>query len=135
MVQEFKKVLATLNDPNKRGTEIKRSDENERYPHKHKSQWLLLDIFVHKVFEVNFNIRYQGVKHLKKNKGTFSLSTFKTDITKLPLFLKIFFPFWSLKLIIVLNTFWTKISKSSHCGIDRKTPGQSMYFVTNLMLL
>ena len=69
MVQEFKKVLATLNDPNKRGTEIKRSDENERYPHKHKSQWLLLDIFVQKVFEVNVNIRYQGVKHLKKIKA------------------------------------------------------------------
>ena len=35
MIVDFRKLLTTISDPNERGTEIKRSDENDRYPHKH----------------------------------------------------------------------------------------------------
>ena len=37
MIVDFRKLLTTISDPNERGTEIKRSDENDRYPHIHNS--------------------------------------------------------------------------------------------------
>ena len=43
MIAGFRKLLTTISDPNEKGTEIKRSDENDRYPHIHKgSLWEFL---------------------------------------------------------------------------------------------
>ena len=42
----------------------------------HLSQWLLLGIFVQKVFKTNFNFKYQRVQNIKNN------STFIISISK-----------------------------------------------------
>ena len=43
MIEDFRKLLTTISDSNEKGTEIKRSDENDRYPHIHKgSLWEFL---------------------------------------------------------------------------------------------
>ena len=76
--------------------------------------WLLYGIFVQNVFETNLIFRYQRVKNQKKNKDTDFISTFKIDITRVPLFFSDFFTRWYLKLRFVSNNFWTKIPKSSH---------------------
>ena len=51
-----------------------------RYDHQKRwtvcSQWLLLRIFILKLFETNLNFRYQWVKNPKKAKGTSVISTF-----------------------------------------------------------
>ena len=45
----------------------------------HFTQWLLLGIFVRKVFDTNLNFRYyQRVKKSKKNKDTFCYVNFKS---------------------------------------------------------
>ena len=43
MIVDFRKLLITICDPNEKGTEIKRSDENDRYPHiRNGSLWEFL---------------------------------------------------------------------------------------------
>ena len=76
------------------------------------SLWLLLSIFVRNVFETNVNFKYQGVKNQKKV-DTILISTFKIDITRVPLFFLIFY-LLTPKIDICLKYFLTKIPKSSH---------------------
>ena len=57
-------------------------------------------------------------KNIRKTKGP-QWTTFKSDITKVPLFFLIFTR-WYLKLRFVFNNFWEKIIKSSHCVVLRK---------------
>ena len=79
----------------------------------HFAQWLLLGIFVRKVFDTNLNFRQQKIKKSKKIRA---LSLYQ--LQKLTTCWLYFFRFpthWYLKLRLVFNTFWTKISKNSQC--------------------
>jgi hypothetical protein len=52
------------------------------------TQWLVLGIFVQKVFETNLNFRHQREKKIWKSKGTFVMSIFKVIYLE-PLFFQI----------------------------------------------
>ena len=63
-------------------------EEHNQHPHRARgtlssfrpiSQWLFWGIFVRKVFYTNLNLRYQKIKKISKNKGTFVTSTSKVD--------------------------------------------------------
>ena len=68
----------------------------------------VLGIFVQKIFETNFNFRYKQVRNLKK-RWRLILTLQKC------LYFFGFFTSWYLKLEFASNTFWTKVTKSSHC--------------------
>ena len=86
--------------------------------------WLLVWIFVQKVFETNLNYRHQWVRIQTL---VIYVSTFKIDITKGPLFCQIVY---SLVPKTVSNTFQTKTAKSSHCGAARPGGQWLNWFVT-----
>ena len=71
------------------------------------SQWLLLKKIVQKITRTNLNFKSQQVKNLEKNTYT---TLFKLMWHNCPYLV---FTWWYLKLIFVLDTFWTEISTSS----------------------
>ena len=75
------------------------------------SQWLLLEIFIQKVFQTNVTFRYRKVKTLKKY-SIFVISIFKVDLTIVPFF---FLNFYSLvpKTEICLKHFLDKNPKKA----------------------
>ena len=61
-------------------TNFYHAQSSTQYANKyHFAQWLFWGIFVRKVFYTNLNLRYQKIKKISKNKGTFVTSTSKVD--------------------------------------------------------
>ena len=95
------------------------------------SLWLLLGIFVQKVFE-KISMDKRG-KIIKKNQGTFITPIFKVDITTMPLFFLMFYSLVPKIEICMYQTILNKISKSSHSGLS--SPCRSSALLEALSLL
>jgi hypothetical protein len=78
------------------------------WPSHYLPQWLLLGIFVQKVFETNLKFRYQRVRNLKKIWPRWS--TFKVEITKVPIFCRMSY-FLVVKIEICTKYFLDKNSQ------------------------
>ena len=82
----------------------------------HKALWLWLWLWLWQKNKIQIrSFRHQQVR---KNKGTIALSSFKINITNVPLLFRLFTHCY-LKCWFVPNTFWTKILRSSHCESKR----------------